>query len=65
MKSSCIITFEGLNISRLLNTLCQRNVAVFKVERQGKTCVLQVSSRQSGKVVALLKEKCYNIKEIR
>lgn len=65
MKSSCIITFEGLNISRLLNTLCQRNVAVFKVVRQGKTCVLQVSSRQSGKVVALLKEKCYNIKEIR
>lgn len=65
MKSSCVITFEGLNINRLLNDLCRKGFSLLAIERQGKICKIQVPSSQSAKVVALLREKCYNIQNIR
>ena len=36
MKSSCVITFEGLNINRLLNDLCRKGFSLLAIERQGK-----------------------------
>ncbi len=65
MRNSCVITFEGLNITRLLNELCKKGIALQVVERQVKICQIKVSGKQSDKVVALLREKCYNIKNIR
>ena len=65
MKNNCIITFEGLNISHFLNSLCRQNITLRGVSRQGRQCILQVDATHSQKVVAQLKEKCYNILDIR
>lgn len=65
MKNRCVITFEGLNVNRLLNSLCRQNITVYGVSRSGKKCILQVDARHSQKVVAQLKERCYNILDIR
>nr|MDE7454695.1 sporulation protein YqfD [Clostridia bacterium] len=65
MKNTCVITFEGLNVNHLLNSLCRQNIQILGVKRQGKQCILQVDATQSQKVVAQLKEKCYNILDVR
>jgi len=65
MKSNCIITFEGLNVNNFLNNLCKQNITVSGVEKRGRQCILQVSAIHSQKVVAQLKERCYNILDIR
>lgn len=64
MKSSCKITFTGLNINRLLNQFGSVGIALYSVVRQGKTCVIEVPRTRYKQVVALLKEKCYNIEKI-
>lgn len=64
MKSSCKITFSGLNVNRLLNQFCKVGVPLLGVERNGKTCIIYVAKKHCNKVVALLKEKCYNIDKI-
>lgn len=61
MKSSCKITFEGLNIARLLATLTKTGTTLYSVERQGKRCTICVPARRSKQTIALLKERCYNI----
>ena len=61
MKNSCKITFEGLNLNRLLDCLAKKGIAVYGVEKQGKKCSVQVPSRRYGQTIAILKEKCYNI----
>lgn len=61
MKNSCKITFEGLNISRLLSTLTKSGTTLYSVERQGKICVIQVSAKRAKQTIALLQERCYNI----
>ena len=61
MKNSCEITFEGLNIGRLLALLTKSNVTLYKVERTGKKCVISVPATQAKHTVALLQERCYNI----
>lgn len=65
MKSSCEITFEGLNINRLLNEMCRKGYTLRVLERQGKLCRIRVFTKQSDKVVALLREKCYNVTNIK
>lgn len=65
MKNRCIITFEGLNVNRFINTLCRQNITVLGVSRRGRQCILQVDAIHSQKVVAQLKEKCYNVIDIR
>lgn len=64
MKSSCKITFSGLNVNRLLNQICKDGVTLLGVERSGKICSIYVAKKHCNKVVALLKEKCYNIDKI-
>lgn len=64
MKSYCKITFSGLNVNRIFNTLCKQNVALLGVERNGRICTVCVAKKHCAKVVALLKEKCYNIDKI-
>ncbi len=64
MKNRCIITFEGLNINRFVNNLCRQNITILGLSRDGKQCILQVDATHSQKVVAQLKEKCYNILDI-
>ena len=61
MKNSCKITFEGLNINRLLSLLGKKNIAVYGAERVGKRCTIQVPSRRAKQTIALLQERCYNI----
>lgn len=61
MKNSCKITFEGLNISRLLSTLTKSGTTLYSVERQGKKCVIQVPAKRAKQTIALLQERCYNI----
>lgn len=65
MKNSCTITFEGLNVTSFLNSLCRQNIIIYTVKRSGRQCILQVDAIHSQKVVAQLKEKCYNIRDIR
>lgn len=65
MKSSCVITFEGLNLNRLFNTLCKRGITVLDVVKQGKRCEIEVPQTRLREVIALLEEKCYNILGIR
>ncbi len=65
MKNDCVITFEGLNLNHFLNALCRQGVTLKRISRQGKKCILQVDAAHSQKVVAQLKEKCYNILNIR
>ena len=61
MKSSCEITFEGLNVGRFLALLGKSNVTLYKVERAGKRCVIRVPATRAKHTVALLQERCYNI----
>ena len=65
MKNSCEITFEGLNVGRLLTLLGKSNITVYKVERTGKRCVISVPSARAKHTVALLQERCYNIIDIK
>ena len=65
MKNRCIITFEGLNINRFLNSLCRQNITILGASRRGRQCILQVDATHSQKVVAQLEERCYNILNIR
>lgn len=64
MKNSCRITFEGLNVNRLLCQLCKIGTTVFSFERSGKRCVVEVSATRAKQTIALLQEKCYNIIDI-
>lgn len=61
MKNSCKITFEGLNINRLLTLLNNRGIALGEVTRNGKKCTVQVPARRSKQTIAILRERCYNI----
>lgn len=54
------ITFEGLNIARTVTELSRR-FQLFDVERSGRKCKIAVSSTDFDKVVAFLRERCYNI----
>lgn len=65
MNNRCIITFEGLNVNRFINSLCRQNMTVLNVVKRGRQCILQVDAIHSQKVVAQLKEKCYNIIDVR
>ena len=64
MKNSCKITFEGLNVSRLLAQLTSMGVSVLSVDRQGKRWTVEVPYSRAKQTVALLREKCYNILNI-
>ena len=64
MKSSCKITFEGLNVSRFVTRLTSDGTPVLSVERQGKTWTIEVPSSYAKHTVAQLNEKCYNITKI-
>lgn len=64
MKSNCIITFNGLNVKPLLNKLGAMGVKLYCVDKCGKTCKISVLPKQYKQVVALLKERCYNIEKI-
>lgn len=57
------IVFEGLNLTRTLNTLTQK-YTVYNIERKGKTCRVTVKSRVAKQVVAYLEEKCYNVSKV-
>ena len=61
MKNRCEITFEGLNIGRLLTLLNKSNITLYKVDRDGKRCVIRVPSSRAKHTIALLQERCYNI----
>ena len=65
MKNSCEITFEGLNVGRLLTLLGKSNITLYKVERTGKKCVIRVPASRAKHTVALLQERCYNITNIK
>lgn len=65
MKNVCVITFEGLNVNRFLNNLNRQNITILGLKRQGRQCILQVDATHSQKVVAQLKERCYNILDVR
>ena len=61
MKNSCEITFEGLNVGRLLAILAKTNITLYKVERDGIRCVISVPAARAKHTIALLQERCYNI----
>ena len=61
MRDSCEITFEGLNVGRLLTLLGKSNITLYKVVRDGKRCVIRVPATRAKHTVALLQERCYNI----
>ena len=61
MNNSCEITFEGLNVGRLLTMLLKNDVTLYKVERSGKRCVIRVPIGQAKHIIAILQERCYNI----
>ena len=64
MKSSCKITFEGLNVSRFVARLTSSGTPVLGVDRHGKRWTIEVPSSCAKQTVALLREKCYNILNI-
>lgn len=64
MKSSVVITFEGLNVNRILNAVC-KTAPIYSVERSGKICSLETSCAYLKQIVALLEDRCYNITNIR
>lgn len=61
MKNSCKISFEGLNVNRLLTVLGKKGITIYGVIKQGKKYILEVPASRSRQTIALLKEKCYNI----
>ena len=65
MRNKCEITFEGLNVGRLLTLLGKSVVTLHKVERTGKRCIIQVPTSGAKHTVALLQERCYNIIDIK
>lgn len=64
MKGNCTITFSGLNVNRLLDKLSSVGVKLYCIDKCGKTCKISVLPGQCKQVVALLRERCYNIEKI-
>ena len=64
MKNSCKITFEGLNVSRFVAQLTAKGTSILSVERQGKVWTIEVPAHSAKHILALLREKCYNITNI-
>lgn len=64
MGSKCSITFTGLNINHLLNSLAAQNIAVFEVKRNKNSCTICVLSISVSKTIDLLNKKCYNIQKV-
>lgn len=61
MKRACKITFDGLNLEKLLNTLQKQQIPVLKAKKTSKIgCEIVIYAVFCKKVVALLKQKCYN-----
>lgn len=61
MKRICKITFDGLNLEKLLNTLAKQQITVLKAKKTSKIgCEIVIYAVFCKKVVALLKQKCYN-----
>lgn len=61
MRNNCQITFEGLNVNRLLCVLNAQNIPLYGVSRQGKKCTVEVPASRSKQTIAILQERCYNI----
>ena len=61
MKPTTKITFDGLNLEKLLNTLQKEQICVLKAKKLSKiTCEIVIYTAFCQKVVALLNKKCYN-----
>lgn len=61
MKDICKVTFDGLNLEKLLNTLAKQQIPVLKAKKTSKMgCELVIYAVFCKKVVALLEQKCYN-----
>ncbi len=61
MKNGCKITFEGLNVNRVLSLLCKQGIPLGEITRRGKICALEVPSTRYKQTIAILRERCYNI----
>ena len=58
------LKIKGTNFANLLNLLQKQNIPLKNIKRQDSTTfVLNVKAKHCSKLVAILKEKCYNVIE--
>lgn len=58
------LKIKGTNFANLLNLLQKQNIPLKNIKRQDSTTfVLKVKAKHCSKLVAILKEKCYNVIE--
>ncbi len=64
MRGNCKITFSGLNVNQLLNSLSTENITVYSIIRNKTDCTISVLSTSAIKTIDLLNKRCYNIKKV-
>ena len=66
MISKIEITVDGLNLEDLLRALIKQKVTLYAVRRIDRfTAVITVAYSNRGKVLDLLREKCYNVHNVK
>ena len=58
------VTFVGLNLSRLLTTLCKNGLQILSVDKYGQTCSVTVKYADKKRLLDVLADKCYNVVDV-
>ena len=58
------VTFCGLNLTRLLCTLCKSGIVLLSVTKCGQSCSITVNYRDKKRLLQLLEERCYNVTDV-
>ena len=58
------VTFVGLNLSRLLTTLCKNGLQILSVDKCGQTCSLTVKHADKKHLLGILADKCYTVTNV-
>lgn len=61
MFSAVSYKVEGLNVASCINTLIKSGVRVDVSDKNARDCIITVKVKDSKKVLAYLKQRCYNI----
>lgn len=58
------VTFCGLNLTRLLCTLCKSGIVLLSVTKCGQSCSITVNYRDKKRLLQLLEERCYKVTDV-
>ena len=58
------VTFCGLNLARLLTTICKSGMQILSVTKCGQSCSITVKHADAKQLLGLLQQKCYVVTNV-